>query len=386
MNDKCNMCDSPLTSDICDFCGAAKENPVEKDVVEDNTIENDSVENDRVDDTIENDSAENEQENFEKGTPPTEDEKTQIDPENEDEQELESVKEEDIPETDLDKEEVIKTANLEQEKKSDGNASEIQSLRTDQPAKKKNSPILLIIIIILLVIIAVLWFLLSNNSNRNEIAENTSPTELLVDEEEITTEPDPAEDGFVENVNIIGTWEWEFDSDFIYTFNADGTAVRGFSDMRLDFNWEISNDNIIYKHFGLGVDALTERWIAAVDGEDVLTIVNLDNRDVWQYYRAAYEFDTTLLITDSPLVGAWDQGDGDLFLLIFGEADSVEFLEDGFVIISQNDESHTVNWRPGGAENTFSAAGAAFVFEIDNEMLTITDAAGDSWTFLSRTD
>ena len=82
------------------------------------------------------------------------------------------------------------------------------------------------------------------------------------------------------DLGVIGTWEWDGDDDFIYIFNADGTATRGFSRSRIDFEWEVTDGHIINMHIG----NRTEAWEAVLE-DDVLTLSNLDNDDVWRYIR-----------------------------------------------------------------------------------------------------
>lgn len=81
-------------------------------------------------------------------------------------------------------------------------------------------------------------------------------------------------------VDILGNWEWDIDGDFIYNFNADGTATRGFSDGRIDFEWEITNGNVINMHIG----NWTEQWEAVLIN-DTLTLSDLNGHDVWSYVR-----------------------------------------------------------------------------------------------------
>ena len=91
---------------------------------------------------------------------------------------------------------------------------------------------------------------------------------------------DNAEASDIEN-DLIGTWEWDDNDDYIYIFNDDGTATRGFSDRRTDFEWEITDGNVINMHIG----TRTEEWEAVIVN-DVLTISNLNNNNVWSYIRA----------------------------------------------------------------------------------------------------
>jgi len=84
---------------------------------------------------------------------------------------------------------------------------------------------------------------------------------------------------------------------------------------------------------------------------------------------------------DSPLLGEWNNGRGSIFLLVFNEPNSVEFLEDGTVNIFEGNRRRTVSWEPG-ANNTFRADGSRFRFEITaNDQLIITDSWNDDWRF-----
>ena len=80
--------------------------------------------------------------------------------------------------------------------------------------------------------------------------------------------------------DILGTWEWDNNDDFTYTFFDDGTAVRGFSDSPTDIEWEITDGNVIILHIG----TRTEEWEAVIEG-NMLTISNLENNNVWNYFR-----------------------------------------------------------------------------------------------------
>jgi len=80
--------------------------------------------------------------------------------------------------------------------------------------------------------------------------------------------------------DIIGTWEWDEDNDYILTFDEDGTATRGFADRQTDFEWEFTDENVITMTFG----NRTEEWEAVIVN-DVLTIFNLSNNNEWSYIR-----------------------------------------------------------------------------------------------------
>ena len=41
-------------------------------------------------------------------------------------------------------------------------------------------------------------------------------------------------EGTAEASDLIGTWEWDLDSDYVYIFNEDGTGVRGYADLWIE--------------------------------------------------------------------------------------------------------------------------------------------------------
>ena len=83
---------------------------------------------------------------------------------------------------------------------------------------------------------------------------------------------------------------------------------------------------------------------------------------------------------DSSLLGYWENGSGNRFLWVFREADSVHFLENGTVIITEDGVSETVNWEVTEV-GAFRANDRAFTYSIEGDILTITDSSGDDWAF-----
>jgi hypothetical protein len=72
---------------------------------------------------------------------------------------------------------------------------------------------------------------------------------------------------------LVGTWEWDVDSSYTYTFNADGTGSRGFTFMSEDFEWMTMGDDHLVIEMGLvGV----ESWTFTIS-DGVLTI---DSRQI----------------------------------------------------------------------------------------------------------
>jgi len=111
-----------------------------------------------------------------------------------------------------------------------------------------------------------------------DAGDGDTDTDERTDIDEETDEPVTPD--AVSNIDVVGTWEWDINDDFIYIFNTDGTATRGFSTSRIDFEWELTDGNVIVMDFGF----YTEYWEAVIEN-GVLTISNLDDHIVWSYLR-----------------------------------------------------------------------------------------------------
>ena len=74
--------------------------------------------------------------------------------------------------------------------------------------------------------------------------------------------------------DLIGTWVWNLDDDYLLIFNEDGTGDRG-DDLVEEFEWEIFAD-VLYLDFDFiaSFGVANEEWEATIDG-DVLTIESL---------------------------------------------------------------------------------------------------------------
>ena len=84
---------------------------------------------------------------------------------------------------------------------------------------------------------------------------------------------------------------------------------------------------------------------------------------------------------ESALLGHWQNGTGRFFIWVFGEADSVEFLEDGTLVIRESEHTSVVDWAASTQLGTFTADGDLFAYSIVDNTLTITDHSNDSWSF-----
>ena len=79
---------------------------------------------------------------------------------------------------------------------------------------------------------------------------------------------------------LIGTWEWDTDASYIYTFHIDGTAVRGFEGDRVEILWYAYNE-----YLWMDTEQGVEEWVFTIEG-DVLTIVSTQVTGMtWSYVR-----------------------------------------------------------------------------------------------------
>ena len=79
---------------------------------------------------------------------------------------------------------------------------------------------------------------------------------------------------------LVGTWEWDLDGRFVYSFFAGGNGTRGFGGETESFLWGSSGDHLVIRLL-----FMDESWTFAISG-DLLTI---DSRQVaglaWRYFR-----------------------------------------------------------------------------------------------------
>ena len=87
---------------------------------------------------------------------------------------------------------------------------------------------------------------------------------------------------------IVGTWNWDLLDEWQYTFNNDGTGIRGMGAEVETFTWSISGNRLDIHPtsapiaFGLSYDL----WYFAIDG-DVLVLVSRQEVGLsYTYYRA----------------------------------------------------------------------------------------------------
>ena len=79
---------------------------------------------------------------------------------------------------------------------------------------------------------------------------------------------------------LVGTWVWELDSNFVTTFNDDGTGTHAITwGFGTTFDWSTSGRNIVWEY--PGHDSLRTEY--SISG-DVLTITDADGT-VFIYIR-----------------------------------------------------------------------------------------------------
>ena len=81
------------------------------------------------------------------------------------------------------------------------------------------------------------------------------------------------------NHELVGTWVWDTDTAFVYTFNDDGTGVRGGNAAHptAGFEWSIDDDDDSILLIECPVAMLnvnSERWNFAIE-DDVLILNSL---------------------------------------------------------------------------------------------------------------
>ena len=179
----------------------------------------------------------------------------------------------------------------------------------------------------------------------------------------------------IQDSELLGLWEngsgeralFVFGSADTVEFLADGTVIiDGRRSQSVD--WQPIEPGIFTSD--------GHEFTYAIRG-DVLTIIDsLDDRWSFEFEGTA----SSIPIEDSDLLGLWENGTGRVFLWVFGRADSVEFLADGTLIITEDDDSETVDWSPDNS-GVFTADGRSFTYSIDGDVLTITDSSNDEWSF-----
>jgi len=73
--------------------------------------------------------------------------------------------------------------------------------------------------------------------------------------------------------DIVGTWTWDLESSWVYTFDADGTGTLNAGAM----SWDISGDVLT-----ITMDGIPMRWVYSIAG-DTLTLRAIDTDDELEF-------------------------------------------------------------------------------------------------------
>ena len=237
------------------------------------------------------------------------------------------------------------------------------------------NPAIIIGIVVGIIIIGGLLFFLSSGSRTETLS---GPIEIVSTPETETPISTPVTDSA-----LLGYWEngsgriflWVFDEASSVEFLENGTVII--------IQPDGDRSTVSWNHTGPGAFTANGRHFTySIDG-GVLTITDSANDD-WRFNRGENDrgegSGTVVPVDDSALLGYWENGSGRIFLFVFNRADSVEFLANGTVIITENGARNTVDWMHTGP-GAFTADGRQFTYSISGGVLTITDSANDDWVF-----
>ena len=95
--------------------------------------------------------------------------------------------------------------------------------------------------------------------------------------------------GTATDSNLVGTWLWDEDTDFVYIFNDDGTGTRGWPGDTSTFTWSTSRTTLRIRCgspnglFGIR----NERWTYSITGDN-LRLTSQQARNMEYGYIRAY--------------------------------------------------------------------------------------------------
>ena len=78
---------------------------------------------------------------------------------------------------------------------------------------------------------------------------------------------------------LVGTWLWDENPDWIYIFNANGTAIRGFSGEREELTWSTYGNELRFFYDGNMMDS----WYFTIS-DDLLRVVHVYDEEFIFYY------------------------------------------------------------------------------------------------------
>ena len=169
---------------------------------------------------------------------------------------------------------------------------------------------------------------------------------------------------------LIGQWAWDYNELWQYTFNANGTGVRGLPDENETFRWS----NPAAGRLDIVVGRVTERWDYAIRG-NMLTITSRQVAGMtYSYMRFDPAIGTIVMPApprNHPLIGQWAWDDNALWQYTFNA--------DGTGVRGFPDERETFRWtipetgrldiRVGGATERWDFAITGNVFSITSRQV-----------------
>lgn len=89
-----------------------------------------------------------------------------------------------------------------------------------------------------------------------------------------------------DDYELVGTWAWEEDAAWTYTFNSNGTGIRGnaVTHPTTEFEWSIEGYVLHIECFVAMFGVYSERWSFTIE-DDVLILDSLQGGDVGLRYN-----------------------------------------------------------------------------------------------------
>ena len=104
---------------------------------------------------------------------------------------------------------------------------------------------------------------------------------------------------------LVGSWIWEDNVSFVYTFNSDGTGERGDEDKQT-FTWSTRRNNRLILDFGR--EYQNDDWIYTLDGYSLNLVRRGDESASYTYFMMEHNPD---------LVGTWIWEFDETYELVF---------------------------------------------------------------------
>jgi len=115
---------------------------------------------------------------------------------------------------------------------------------------------------------------------------------------------------------LVGTWEWEGDTNWQYNFNYNGTGVRGMPGNLEAFDWRIPSPGLLMIY--TNDFAYYESWDYSIATNGWLVLYsNIWDGVMYEYIRAGTQPPATAGQIDPTLVGSWTWDEDANYIYIF---------------------------------------------------------------------